>query len=656
MTSTSRILSRILTPRDQQKRLAEFIDGAASPAIAVQADTGTGKTAVLLSAAIAEAKRGRRAIVSTHTIQLLHQVEREAARFSTEGVSFGTRLGMRNFISVSRANSAFARLLSRDDATAEDEAVFSDLMNFAESRSGLIEDFVAECGDLPAGLKPHEICLLPSARASDRAAWQRATEAVRETEIVIQTHALTLAQARFGQLPPVVIFDEADALSDVADSAEDNRLSLAELQALLKYAGVSTAALDRVTAEPRDFKLREDLAATLKIKHEDEDVRFAMSNAQRILTAHKRDGPRRGTDVIREGNDTIIRALWADRAHWIWRNLTDAGAQRSIFASATLAVGDQVGLSLRRYGVPLASTEAASFSPRNFGTMDFRVIPETTPAPVQDRTVNDAWREEASLWLTREGLMRKDSRPLVLAQSYADTAYFAERLGIIGHERGQPLARFVERFRSGDIQGLATPAGWAGIDLPGLITDVVVLRLPYGVIDDLKTELTGRTDFPAIKAAMQRKLKQGLGRGIRKEDDQVTVWLADPRVHDLRNGILAAIPERFRNAFLVSLNQVRMRLAAVRTEQERFRDALLAHHGGRCVVTGSNVEAVLEAAHRPGKSWKAGHNRVEDGLLVRSDIHKLIDDGLLTITDNVVSVDPSVAAEYGQYEGKVIAT
>jgi hypothetical protein len=191
----------------------------------------------------------------------------------------------------------------------------------------------------------------------------------------------------------------------------------------MKYAGADTIALDAVVAKPRDFRLREDLADKLKINHDDEEVRFALSNARWILTAHRLDGPRRGTEVIREGNDTVIRSLWADRARWIWQNLTDAGVRQAIFASATLAVGDQTVLSLRRYGVPLEAVKGDSFSPRRFG-------------PIKDGAVNTAWQEEASLWLSSKGLTRKGSRPLVLAKSYADTSFFAERLGIAGHERG----------------------------------------------------------------------------------------------------------------------------------------------------------------------------------------------------------------------------
>ncbi|WP_234366335.1 HNH endonuclease signature motif containing protein [Streptomyces albireticuli] len=62
---------------------------------------------------------------------------------------------------------------------------------------------------------------------------------------------------------------------------------------------------------------------------------------------------------------------------------------------------------------------------------------------------------------------------------------------------------------------------------------------------------------------------------------------------------------------------------------------------------------MLEAAHlRPFASTE--RHRVEEGLLLRSDIHRLFDSGLLAISrDLVVSVAPSLAghASYQALEG-----
>ena len=66
----------------------------------------------------------------------------------------------------------------------------------------------------------------------------------------------------------------------------------------------------------------------------------------------------------------------------------------------------------------------------------------------------------------------------------------------------------------------------------------------------------------------------------------------------------------------------------IRPEQERFRKDLLKAYHGRCAVTGCDIEQLLDAAHlRP---WQV-YNQVSDGILLRTDIHRLLEAGLLTI-------------------------
>ena len=74
--------------------------------------------------------------------------------------------------------------------------------------------------------------------------------------------------------------------------------------------------------------------------------------------------------------------------------------------------------------------------------------------------------------------------------------------------------------------------------------------------------------------------------------------------------------------------------SAVRPDQAAFRRDVFIAFNGACIVTGCSVAAALDAAHRRGRDWRLGHNRAEDGLLLRKDIHALYDTGLVKITDN----------------------
>lgn len=72
------------------------------------------------------------------------------------------------------------------------------------------------------------------------------------------------------------------------------------------------------------------------------------------------------------------------------------------------------------------------------------------------------------------------------------------------------------------------------------------------------------------------------------------------------------------------------RLAPVRVGQRAFKALVQEAYGRRCAVTGDKIVPVLHAAHiRPVTS--AGDNRVDNGLLLRSDVHTLFDRGYLSV-------------------------
>ena len=65
-----------------------------------------------------------------------------------------------------------------------------------------------------------------------------------------------------------------------------------------------------------------------------------------------------------------------------------------------------------------------------------------------------------------------------------------------------------------------------------------------------------------------------------------------------------------------------------RPRQDAFRQALLVAYEGRCAITGCDVESALEAAHVA--DWRS-ENDAGAGVLLRADLHRLFDDGLLVI-------------------------
>jgi len=77
------------------------------------------------------------------------------------------------------------------------------------------------------------------------------------------------------------------------------------------------------------------------------------------------------------------------------------------------------------------------------------------------------------------------------------------------------------------------------------------------------------------------------------------------------------------------------RTVETRQGQKEFRDALIEAYGARCFITGCTQLDTLEAAHIRAVKDK-GRHRVQNGVLLRADVHKLFDRGLLVIDDNYV--------------------
>lgn len=93
---------------------------------------------------------------------------------------------------------------------------------------------------------------------------------------------------------------------------------------------------------------------------------------------------------------------------------------------------------------------------------------------------------------------------------------------------------------------------------------------------------------------------------------------------------------------------VRIRGVEMRPEQAAFRNLVGEAWGWRCAITGETAREVLDAAHLPGAAWRAGANAAVDGILLRADLHRLLDAGLLTIVDGVVHV---AAGSYRRFDG-----
>jgi putative restriction endonuclease len=83
-----------------------------------------------------------------------------------------------------------------------------------------------------------------------------------------------------------------------------------------------------------------------------------------------------------------------------------------------------------------------------------------------------------------------------------------------------------------------------------------------------------------------------------------------------------------------------------RAGQGVFSAAVRQAYDGACAITHEHSIPVLEAAHIM-PYWQGGEHRVDNGLLLRRDLHRLYDRGYVTVTpDYIFSVGDSLRDEF----------
>lgn len=87
-------------------------------------------------------------------------------------------------------------------------------------------------------------------------------------------------------------------------------------------------------------------------------------------------------------------------------------------------------------------------------------------------------------------------------------------------------------------------------------------------------------------------------------------------------------------------------IARARLGQGAFRALVTESYGRRCAVTGERTLPALDAAHIKPFSLTQEH-RLSNGVLLRADLHRLFDEGLVTITPELrLEVSSRIREEY----------
>ena len=229
-----------------------------------------------------------------------------------------------------------------------------------------------------------------------------------------------------------------------------------------------------------------------------------------------------------------------------------------VLTSATLSIGGDFSYFMHQMGIdllePCRFLTVSKSSPFNYENHALLYLPEDMPFPDK----KNGTYLPAVLERLKELIRQSHGHTLVLFTSYRMMELVYQELSrpqvvdyplfCMGKGRLETLDSF-RKSRNGVL--LASDSAGEGIDLPGdILSSLVVVRLPFPTPDPVSEyERTLHDDFYSylserIVPDMLIKLRQWIGRGIRRETDTCVFSILDSRAAGrYRNDILAALPD-----------------------------------------------------------------------------------------------------------------
>jgi len=595
--------------REAQQQMATLVANALESRqhAVIEAGTGIGKTfAYLLPVLLAD----RRAIISTGTRTLQDQI------FSRDLPLLGAVIGRPMQVALLKGRNNYLcwhRLeIAVNDGTRDpvtlgalhalrawgrtsDSGDLTELEDLAEDHAlrGAVTSTVDNC--LGRDCEFFDRCFVLEARRRAQAA-----------QVVIVNHHLLLAdlalkEAGFGELLPgadVVIVDEAHQLPDVAQQFFGSSVSTRELESLTRdvYAeaqragvvGQIDAALGALSKEVIGIRVLagQDLplvgrvpwiAAPTALRDRLPDVGALVESLGSTLEqlADASGGLRNCADrcsACAARLHAITNADPAEGLRWFelsagvvavhWTPLDVGSALAAsieaqggvwVFASATLAVGEDFSHFLGRIGIKRALTDVLP-SPFDYATNARVFVPQGLPDPSDDLYVDSLL---AAVWPLLEAarggafLLFTSYKALQRAEQWIAQRDAPGRVLVQG--RGS-RSELLNEFRAdGNAILLGTGSFWQGVDVRGpALRFVMIDKLPFAVPSDPLVQAraeairrNGGDPFNELQLPQAvLTLKQGVGRLIRDFDDRGLIVIGDPRLRTRGYGrtFLASLP------------------------------------------------------------------------------------------------------------------
>jgi len=248
----------------------------------------------------------------------------------------------------------------------------------------------------------------------------------------------------------------------------------------------------------------------------------------------------------------------------LWKNDRDTDEksylESVLLTSATLSDGQEHSLKSMANAMGLFKAKDYSlvtgiYEPVDFGRISLVLPDAQAPLPTvasgdDEFSTDPTWVGYIADMITEAA--GSGGRVLALTLSYRDTQMIADALKgrlpetgvIIQHTDTEPVHPLLDRFKKTEGAILLSPCCWEGVNLPGLVKNLVITRIPFSPPDKVRAGMTRESmakkgfSQQTITAAIfgqsvvhtRRKLRQAMGRGIRQKNDVSRIWLGDRRI------------------------------------------------------------------------------------------------------------------------------
>lgn len=592
--SVARLKAKGFQPREvQAKFIQSVLDAESYPhkVSFIHADTGIGKSIGYLSAALDWIEAGYRVVISTQTHRLIRQLANTELPLLDSNIKPGLYFGLSRYISKERTEA----LLATESFSQETE----DYLRCLASYIGTIDDFTDEFGPLPDEIFEHQLVCIHGDENADIAMLR---DNALNQPLIITTHSAFIVDSIYGRgifninSKAVVIVDEADAFIDSVDAARYQTLSTRDVVEYLNAnaKGASLIPLHEVVDQMIGLSNQSRSKEHVELAGQFLKVLRELSNGRKKW---QQEFKQKFQSYLSYHSDVCVTYSPVKKLPQIVVSRSFVNkrvgeflcqAHHAVLVSGTLSIKNDVsGMDWAVSSLRLSDRTGvvAHFSPDNFGKLSFWLAAAVPGYP----SIYVGNGELSMRWLHRVAQQihdRKSFNVVVLTGSHAESKQLElalldckETRHIARQSSGESIRVAVHEFNMhGGI--LITASGHTGLNLvqaDGQLSfkDLFITRIGMAPKDiekanfiaTLSAELSGERDVGALRkkhlayeysrniVRTIRRLRQGMGRGIRSEKHESNIFICDPRFplyeqRDVKLAILReSIPTRFIGAY-----------------------------------------------------------------------------------------------------------